>query len=386
MKLHTPSTTALSTFQLVLVHAEHLICPETCRLSNSEKHAQIHAPLSIQTNACGGIMTESPGALGHAHSCSTFDTGPHMMISPPAPDTNWQMQVHAKLSINAETCVHALSSQYWPTYLKMIHQLPINAERCQTLNTRKHMLAHSPLLIRSNACSHTLSPQCVQTHAKACLALEKHKCTQIHARLLIRADTCAHALHSWCRQTNKDTRSALKMCRYIHTHAQLSRHMQAHAQLSTQETEWWHTLRSRNMPTNAQLSRWHTLSTWGYTLSSQNLPINKAPADDIRSAHAGTRSALNTGNWKKTQLSCRNMPTNAQLLSHMQTNAQLLLQANEWRYTLISWYEQTTCRYLLSSWYKQTHAETCKAWDTCIHMQAFNTCMYMHSVNTCRCI
>ena len=42
------------------------------------------------------------------------------------------------------------------------------------------------------------------------------------------------------------------------------------------------------------------------------------------------------------------------------------------------------CRYLISFWYEQTHAETCKAWDTCIHMQAFNTCMYIHSSNTCQ--
>ncbi len=61
-------------------------------------------------------MTESPEALGHAHSCSAFDTGPHMMISPPAPDTNQQMHAQAKLSIYAETCAHALSSPNWPTF------------------------------------------------------------------------------------------------------------------------------------------------------------------------------------------------------------------------------------------------------------------------------
>ena len=55
-------------------------------------------------------------------------------------------------------------------------------------------------------------------------------------------------------------------------------------------------------------------------------------------------------------------------------------------HTLMSRYGPATCRCLLSSWYEQAHAETCKAWDTCIHMQAFNTCMYMHGFNTCRCI
>ncbi len=157
-------------------------------------------------------MTESPEALRHAHSCSALDTGPHMMISSPGPDTKQHMQVHAKLLIHVETCVQS-SALNTGQHLKMIHQLSINAERCQTLNTHKHMQAHSPLLIRSNARSHTLSPH------------------------LIRADTCTHALHSGCRQTNKDIRSALNMCRYMHTHAQLLRHMQTHTQRSTQETE-----------------------------------------------------------------------------------------------------------------------------------------------------
>ncbi len=103
--------------------------------------------------------------------------------------------------------------------------------------------------------------------------------------------------------------------------------MQTHAQLSTQETEW--------MKTHAQLSK----------------HANKCSALE---PHADKRSALGTS-------------------QRMQVYTDLSIRANK-------------CRYLIISWYEQTHAEICKAWDTCIHMQSFNTCMYMHSSNTCRCI
>jgi hypothetical protein len=115
------------------------------------------------------------------------------------------------------------------------------------------MQAHSPLLIRSNACSHTLSPH-VCRHMLRHAQLSKSAKACRYTLGSWRADTCAHALHSWCRQMNKETHKALNMCRYMHTHAQLSRHMQGHTQRWTQETEWRYTLRSQNMPTNAQLS------------------------------------------------------------------------------------------------------------------------------------
>ncbi len=78
------------------------------------------------------------------------------------------------------------------------------------------------------------------------------------------------------------------------------------------------------------------------------------------------------------------MPTNAQLSSHMQINAQLF-GTRQWMqiHTDLS-IRASKCRYLISFGYEQTHAEACKALDTCIHMQAFNTCMYMHSSNTCQ--
>jgi hypothetical protein len=114
----------------------------------------------------------------------------------------------------------------------------------------EHMQQNYQPLIHSNTCSHTLSPQ----RAETCQALEKRKHMQIHALLLIRADTSTHALLSWCRKPNKDKPQAFKMCRYMNRHAQFSRSKKAHTQHSTQETEWRSTLSSWNMPTNAQLS------------------------------------------------------------------------------------------------------------------------------------
>jgi hypothetical protein len=103
-----------------------------------------------------------------------------------------------------------------------------DAERCQALNTRKHMQTHSQLLIRSKACSHTLSPQCVQTHAETCLVLRMLNHTQIHAWLLIRADTCTPQI---CADTC--THSALDTCKHMHADAQLLVRVDTHTHTHT---------------------------------------------------------------------------------------------------------------------------------------------------------
>jgi hypothetical protein len=144
---------------------------------------QIHAQLLIRVNTCR-FMTESPEALRHAHSCSALDTGSHMMIQ-----TNtcrympsaWHMQKHVYTRSALDTGQH----------IKILGQLPINAERCQTLNTH-------------NTCRHTLSSRYVQMYA----ALNVCRYMLRHARLSK-------------SQTHADTRSALDTCRHMHTRAPL---------------------------------------------------------------------------------------------------------------------------------------------------------------------
>jgi hypothetical protein len=141
-------------------------------------------------------MTESPEALGHAHSCSAFDTGPHMMISPPAQDTNQQMHAQVKLSIYAETCVHALSSPYWPTF----KDAPSALNKCRKVPDYTHAQTNagtlSALDMFKRMQPHPHSTPCVQTHAETCLALKRRKHTQIHGWLLIRAGRCTRVLNS----------------------------------------------------------------------------------------------------------------------------------------------------------------------------------------------
>ena len=111
-------------------------------------------------------ITTSPEALGHAHWCSPFDTGPHMMISPPAPDTNQQMHTHVKLPIYAETCVHALSSRYWPTF----KDAPSALNKCRKVPDYTHAQTNAGTLSALDTFKrmqpHPHSPQCVQTHAE----------------------------------------------------------------------------------------------------------------------------------------------------------------------------------------------------------------------------
>jgi hypothetical protein len=119
-------------------------------------------------------------------------------------------------------------------------------------------------------------------------------------------------------QTHADTRLTLDTCRQMHTRAQLliRSALQTHAQLLTQETESRYTLRSRNMPTYAQLS------------------------------------------------------------SHMQTNAQLSIQGNEWRYTIISRHEPTTHMQIPAQ--LLTQADTCRNLASLGYFHTRTGLQYMH--------
>jgi hypothetical protein len=113
--------------------------------------------------------------------------------SHPAPDMNhtysymtstWYMQKHANICSALGTGQH----------IKILNQLSISARRCMCI---------AGVLIRSNACSHTLSSKC--THAETSLALSTRKHMQIHTWLLIRAGICTHALQSLLKSVFIDT-------------------------------------------------------------------------------------------------------------------------------------------------------------------------------------
>jgi|LakMenE01Jun11ns_1017448.scaffolds.fasta_scaffold9121451_1 hypothetical protein len=103
-----------------------------------------------------------------------------------------------------------------------------DAERCQTLNRRKH----------------TLSSQYVQTYAATLSALNACIHMLRHVQLSKRANTRRHTLDT-CRHMHTRAPLLIQANKYRHTlgpqyvqaHAQLSRHRQTGAQLSTQETE-----------------------------------------------------------------------------------------------------------------------------------------------------
>jgi hypothetical protein len=220
------------------------------------------------------------------------------MISPPAPDTNQQMHAHAKLSIYAETCVHALSSRYWPTFkdapsaLKKCRNVPdcthaqTNAGTLSALDTFKRMRPHPH------------SPQCVQTHAETCLALKKRKHTQIHAWPLIRAARAPLLI----RSAPADTRTALDTGNWIKIHAPLLKHankfsaLEPHAdKRSDLDTSWW-------METHTHLLIW-TNNTHADTCSALDTSrlMQKSGKLGIR---AYTYQAFNTCMYMHTFNTC----------------------------------------------------------------------------------
>jgi hypothetical protein len=293
---------------------------DTCSAFDKGQLVLEHAELFIRAETCTSI-TGSWIVKKHANTCPALNTGQHTE-SWQNLQKRWDMHIHAQLLILAHTWwyepTHAGTCQAldtWHVYTRSAldtgqlirysvssRWMQKDAERCS--KHAQHMQTHSQLSIRSNAYSHTLSPQCVQTHAETCHALKKRKLLQIHARLLIRADTCSHALHSWCRQTSKDIRSALNMCRYMHTRTQLSRHMQTHSQRSTQETKWRYTHSSRhrkmNEDTRSALEICQQMlsprATCRHTLSSKCKPTNADTYSclDMSQQHADTCSALDT--------------------------------------------------------------------------------------------
>ena len=134
------------------------------------------------------------------------------------------------------------------------------------------MQAHSPLLIRSNACGHTLTALSVCRHMLKHVWLSKSANTR---RYTLGSWYVQHALHSWYAQ-----------------------HLQTHAQLSTQETESRYMLRSWNMPTNSQ--------------PSSHMQTN-------------AQISIQADEWRHTLISWYEPTT------HMQIPAQLLIQADSCR-------------------------------------------------------
>ena len=222
-----------------------------------------------------------------------------------------------------------------------------DAERCQALVTR-------------NTCRKTLSPQYVQTHAATLSALNVCRHMLQHARLSKSENTRRYTLGSWYVRTQAHTLSSLDAANQIKTSTQpskcadrctdtlSSRGASARRRKLNEDTRSAlvtckltlssrDSIRSAHGDTRSALEtcqqrgtcRQHTFSTWRYTLSSRNMPTNKAHADDKPSAHGDTPSTLDTGNWMKihAQLSKHANKCSA-LEPHMQTNAQLKMQAN----------------------------------------------------------
>ncbi len=108
--------------------------------------------------------------------------------------------------------------------VRTLGQLLIGAERRRRMPDSRHaqhMQTHFQLSICSNACSQTVSPQCVQTHAETCPALKTRKCKRIHNQLLIRADTCTHTYTPFLMQENEKRHTLSPQDAQIQTHARL---------------------------------------------------------------------------------------------------------------------------------------------------------------------
>jgi hypothetical protein len=260
-----------------------------------------------------------------------------------------------------------------------------DAERCQALNTRKHMQTHSQLLIRSRACSHTLSPQCVQTHAETCLVLRMLNHTQIHAWLLIRADTCTPQICAdTCTHSALDTckhMSAPGACRYIHTHTHTLSHWYTQTHAHT-HTRWARDIGKR-MLSHENEEAWSALETCKQTLSSQGT-CRHTLSSRRRKLNDGARSALETCQQTHLEAHVDDTTWYMQKRAHtrsaldsdhgnadshsslgkskqMQKYAQLLIRAG-------------TCANMPSLGYVHTHAGL-----QCVHVHAWN------SSSTCRC-
>ena len=132
----------------LLIRAKTCSCTPGSRIV---KHTQIRAQLSIRANTYGGVMTESPEALRHAHSCSALDTGPHL------PD-------HAQPPTRTSKCRYIPSSAHMQKrpalntgqHIKILRQPSINAERSKKMTGPKHVQTHADTLSVLDVCRHTL--------------------------------------------------------------------------------------------------------------------------------------------------------------------------------------------------------------------------------------
>jgi hypothetical protein len=299
---------AFDTGQVMLVHAELLIPAKTCTCTPGSRIVKTHANTRSALNT-GQHMRNHDWISTSAETCTIMLSSWYWPTHDDITSSLRYEPTHAGLLIHAETCVHTLSSRCWPKYKDTRSAL----DKCRNMQKDARLSTHA------DTCRHTLSSWYVP-------ALNVCRHMLRHARLSKRATTRRYTLGSWYVQAHACTRSilctgerikththpVLNMCRHMHTHGQLSRHMQIRAHLSTQETECRCTFSSWNMPTNAQLGKRHKLSMWRYMLSSRHGKLSE-----------DTRSALET---------C------SQMLSSQGTCRRHMLSMR--RYTLSSWHRK----------------------------------------------
>jgi hypothetical protein len=86
--------------------------------------------------------------------------------------TRWYKPTHAGTCQALDTCRN-MCTHAQLLIVRTLSQLLIDAERCRKMPDSRHtqhVQTHFQLSICSNACSQTIGPQCVQTHAETCPA------------------------------------------------------------------------------------------------------------------------------------------------------------------------------------------------------------------------
>jgi hypothetical protein len=168
---HTPSpqytttyqdTNTYSTFntgQVLLVHVK--LYAQKLALAYQvtwivQTHTNTRSALDT-ANTCGGIMTKYSEAVRHAHSCSAFDTGPHVLN-------------HAQPRIRTNKCRYIQSSLHMQKHI--LGSRGTCRHTCSSLDTGNWMKLHAqlskPANKRGTCRRHTLSTcrlQCVHLHA-----------------------------------------------------------------------------------------------------------------------------------------------------------------------------------------------------------------------------
>ena len=129
------------------------------------------------------VVSLLESGCAYSWSCMQGSCGMHN------PNRNRHMQVHAKLLIQVETCVHTLSSWHWPTYKNIQRENNLY----YTLNNQPSKMTwkiFNQLLIDAERCRKMPGSQHAQTHADTLSALDTFKSMQPHPQPSMCADTC----------------------------------------------------------------------------------------------------------------------------------------------------------------------------------------------------